>query len=290
MKSARGQTHAQARVIVSRGPLWAFRLRRDGARWFVFAAVATAMLLTVRSAVAPPVAAVDTSRGSTHGQIDRGAEAFATLFARRYLTWDAGNPVASARMLEPYFGTGVEPGAGIELPSNGSQTVQWAEVAQAGDRRSGGHDYTVAVQTDRTGLIYLEVSVIRSDGGRLSLAGYPAFVGPPGSAASHSAADMTAVSDPALVTVVRRALRNYLGRAQSELAADLVTGAQVSLPTQPLVLEALQEPYWSAQHEVLAVVQARDSRGAQYTLGYELAVVRDHGRWEVSQFQVNPDA
>ncbi len=41
---------------------------------------------------------------------------------------------------------------------------------------------------------------------------------------------------------------------------------------------------------VLATVQAQDGRGARYTLAYELDVVREQGRWEISAVQVDPDA
>jgi hypothetical protein len=41
---------------------------------------------------------------------------------------------------------------------------------------------------------------------------------------------------------------------------------------------------------VLAVIRARDERGAQYTLAYELSVISDAGRWEISAIQTNPDS
>jgi hypothetical protein len=40
---------------------------------------------------------------------------------------------------------------------------------------------------------------------------------------------------------------------------------------------------------VRAVVQARDARGVQYTLDYELDVAVVGGRWEVGAIQMNPD-
>ena len=41
---------------------------------------------------------------------------------------------------------------------------------------------------------------------------------------------------------------------------------------------------------VLAVVEAQDSRGAAYTLAYELDVVQVQGRWEVSAVQMDPNS
>jgi hypothetical protein len=99
------------------------------------------------------------------------------------------------------------------------------------------------------------------------------------------------VGDPALATVVERALRNYLAASASELAADLTSAARVSLPGLALSLESMQRLDWSrGGSSVLAVVQAQDGRGVQYTLAYELDVERQEGRWEVSAVQVNPNA
>jgi hypothetical protein len=85
-------------------------------------------------------------------------------------------------------------------------------------------------------------------------------------------------------------LRNYLAHAESELAADLATDARVSLPDQTLTLESLDSLDWSTdRHSVLATLRARDERGTQYTLAYELGVLSSAGRWEISAIQTNPD-
>jgi hypothetical protein len=52
----------------------------------------------------------------------------------------------------------------------------------------------------------------------------------------------------------------------------------------------MQRLDWApGEGSVLATVQARDRRGAQYTLAYELDVLRQQGRWEVSAVQTDPD-
>ena len=57
----------------------------------------------------------------------------------------------------------------------------------------------------------------------------------------------------------------------------------MSPPGQGLGLESVQHLDWSADgRSVLAVVRASDRRGAVYTLGYELDVVRAQGRWEIA--------
>jgi hypothetical protein len=169
--------------------------------------------------------------------------------------------------------------------------VEWAEVVQQREPLSGEHVYTLAAQTDTWGLVYVTVPVLRGADGRLRLAGYPAIVGPPASAPARAPAQSREVTDAGLATVVQRALRNYLADSATELAADLTAGAAVSFPTQPLALLAVQRLDWSSdRRSVVATVQARDARGAQFTLSYELDVVQVAGRWEVSAVQVNPGA
>jgi hypothetical protein len=185
----------------------------------------------------------------------------------------------------------MEPDVGLRLPTSGEQRVEWAEVVQAREPIPGEHVYTVAAQTDTAGLLYLTVSVVRTVDGGLALAGYPAFVGAPASAPAQSPERLREVVDAALATVVERALRNYLAASAGELAADLTSGARVSLPALALDLQSVQRLDWSPDGtSVLAVVRAQDSRGAQYLLAYELDVVRLQGRWEVSAIQTDPDA
>ncbi|MCW2969819.1 MAG: hypothetical protein JWO23_946 [Solirubrobacterales bacterium] len=221
---------------------------------------------------------------------DIAAEGYAVLFARRYLTWNATNPQASLRTLDAFVGSGIEPGAGLQLPPTGRQAVEWAEVVQVREPARGEHIYTVAAQTDSAGLVYLTVGVVRTRQGSLALAGYPAFVGGPAAGPASASGRLRAVADASLTSVVERALRNYLAAAGAELAADLTPDARVSLPAWPLTLDSLQRFDWSSDgRSVIAVVQAQDARGVQYTLAYEVDVVREQGRWEVSAVQMNPD-
>ncbi len=86
-------------------------------------------------------------------------------------------------------------------------------------------------------------------------------------------------------------MRNYLAGSASELAADLAPGARVSLPGEGLALQSLQSLQWApGAGAVLAVVQAQDQRGAQYTFSYELDVARAQGRWEIAAIQMDPDS
>jgi hypothetical protein len=278
-----------------------FLAQRRSVRWVrvvsampraVLAAVVLAGLVaSARFAIDPPHVTADAEVAARGSGADRAAEAYAVLFARRYLTWNAVNPDASTDALEPFVGAGAEAGAGLVLPAAGEQSVEWAEVAQAREPIAGEHVYTVAAQTSPGGLQYLTVPVMRLPDGSLALAGYPAFVGPPASATARLEDHGAAVDDEALEVVVRRALANYLSDAPSELAADLTAGAEVSPPSRPLTIVSLNGLYWaSGGGAVTALVQAEEARGVRYTLSYELDVTAVDGRWEVSAIQTAPDA
>ncbi len=222
---------------------------------------------------------------------DRAAEGYAVLFVRRYLTWEASRPQSGVQALQAFTGPGMEPDAGEVLPATGEQRVEWAEVVQVRESVPGTHVYTVAAQTDTAGLLYLAVAVARLASGALRLAGYPAFVGAPSSAPGSPPAAEHELAEPALSTVVSRALRNYLAGSAGELAADLSSQARVSLPTGGLTLDSVQHMAWTeAGRTVGAVIQAHEERGVEYLLAYELDVARQQGRWEVAAIQTDPDS
>jgi hypothetical protein len=271
--------------------LWRIRLARDLFRYSLWVLAAAGLAASARYAIAPPRPVITRSADATRAPEDLAAEGYAALFARRYLTWNAADPQASALALEPFAGPGIEPNAGLELPAAGEQHVEWAEVVQQRETAPGDHVYTVAAQTDTAGLLYLTVSVMRDPEGSLALFGYPALVGAPTLSPAEPSRHRREVTEPALSMVVERALRNYLAASQSELAADLTPGARVSLPAMPLSLASMERLDWSEQGSaVLAVVQAQDTRGLRYTLAYELDVTREQGRWEISAVQMDPDS
>lgn len=280
---------SRASVTVTSQPLWRIRVNRGFSRYVLYALAVWGILASARFAIAPPRAVIP--KTPRVQPADLAAEGFASQFARHYLTWNAEDPQAYERELEPYLGTGFGASTGMQLPGKGSQHVRWVEVVQAREAQSGEHVYTVAAETTSAGLLYLTVSVIRQSGGSLALAGYPAFVGAPNSARMDNVIEhYTEVQQPALSTVVDRALTNYLSASASELAADLTSEAQVSLPGMPLALQSVQELRWLPDRQsVFAVVVASDHRGATYTLTYELDVAFTQGRWEISAIQMNPD-
>jgi hypothetical protein len=279
---------ARSPLTLTSQPLWRIRLARELPRYLIFAVSLAGLAASARYAIAPPSSAAPVVREAP-APADQAAEAFAVLFARRYLTWNGAEPQESSQSVAAFAGPGLEQGAGVELPPGGSQRVEWAEVAQTRAPATNEHVYTIAAQTEPGGLIYLTVGVIRTPDGSLALGGYPAFVGPPAAEPAPPPPHLREVEDPALATVVERALRNYLAGSAGELAADLTSEARVSLPMSPLVLESLQRLGWSPDgRSVTAVVRARDARGVHYTLAYELDVAREQGRWEIAAVQTDP--
>lgn len=284
---ARSTSHSPVTVTVR--SIWRIRLSRELPRYLLQGLAVMGLLASARFAIAPPRGVTVRPTTPSAALPDPAAEGFASLLARLYLTWDSSDPEAQRAALAPFVGSSMEAGAGLQPPTSGAQLVQWTQVVQAREPVPGEHVYTVAAQTEPAGLLYLTVSVVREADGKLALAGYPAFVGPPAFTVAASGGHLREVEDPALATVVTRALHNYLARSESELTADLTASAQVSLPGLTLTLQSLRSLDWTTPgRSVLAVVQAQDERGAQYTLGYELDVVYDAGRWEISAIQMNP--
>jgi hypothetical protein len=271
--------------------MWRVRLRRELPRHLLVLLSIAGIAASARYAIAPPAPAVASAPTGQLPQPEMAAAAYAVLFARRYLTWSAAEPQASASALEAFVGPSMEGGAGLQLPSGGEQHVEWAEAVQQRLAAPGEYVYTIAAQTSLAGLVYLTVPIARTASGALALAGYPAFVGAPATLPAELPAHLREVSDPALATVVRRALRNYLAASASELAADLTPDARVSLPTMALTLDGVERLDWAQQGSaVLATVQAQEERGVHYTLAYELDVQLEQGRWEISAVQTDPDA
>lgn len=289
-QGAGGHAPGRAATVVSPVRLWRLRLAHGMPRYLVSAAASFGLIASARFAIAPPQAVGPGRPAAGSRPADRAAEGYAALFARRYLTWDSGDPQASQGSLESFAGAAMTPDAGLSLPDAGSQAVEWAEVVQSRESEPGTHVYTVAAQIAGQGLVYLAVGVARGVDGRLALTGYPAFVGPPDAAGARFASVGPAVTDRALAAVVDRALRNYLAGSTEDLDADLSRGARVAVPGVALALEAVQQLAWSRDgRSVVATVEARDPMGVRHTLGYEVDVVDVGGRWEVGAIEMDPE-
>jgi hypothetical protein len=277
-----------SRVQVETRSFWRIRVSASMTRWVVYTTAVVGIIATVRFSVAPPRPRV--LARSSAAVVDRGAEAFASLFARRYVTWSAASPAAHAEGLTMFGNAATDPDLGLGQPTRGSERVVWDEVIAARAVGPDEHLYTVEIDTGAAALTYLSVDVIRTASGALQLGRYPALVGPPvvAPAAGLVGGGIGGVSDPALSAVIGRGLRNYLAGSQANLAADLVPGTVVSSPGDPLAVDQIQELRVARDGDVLATLVAHDDEGISFTLTYELEVVRTAGRWLIAAIQTDP--
>jgi hypothetical protein len=217
---------------------------------------------------------------------DQGAETFAESFVHAYLTWNADDPDVRTSALAPYVNAGLDTDAGLQPGAGVDQSVRWTAVVADttdGARRA----VTVEAQTSRA-LMYLNIPVQRTAQGYLAIAGLPAIVGPPAAAQRQPAAIEETVQDDSLISVVQRAVANYLAGNRDNLLADLTPDALVSLPAQHLqVVDDGAVTWASPGRRVAAVVDAQDPNGTTWTLRYELEVLR-RDRWYVQSLQVDP--
>ncbi len=248
------------------------RLRASAPRYLAVAAMALLMALGIRALIWPPS---PPAPPPLPRRADAPSQDFALQFARAYLTYDAARPGARAAALAPFLPADLDPDAGLGVAS-GTQRVRWAEVASDQPALVGGRTITVAVAVSTQRLpVYLAVTVRHDSPGGLALGGYPSFVGAPRIDRDPTGAAGPAVEDPALLAVIRRSLRNYLAGSVPNLQADLVPGAQVTLPTVALRVRHVGPVEWidaPGSGAVLADLTAVDARGSTYELAYEVGI------------------
>ena len=248
------------------------RLRAAAPRYLATAALGVLVLVGLRALLWPAQPPPPAPPPAT---ADAPSEDFALRFARAYLTYDAARPALRARALAPFLPASIDREAGF-FAASGSQRVLWAEVASDQPALIGGRVITVAAQlSTQPAPAYLAVTVRHPAGRPLQLLGYPSFVGAPSVSATAGPAPGETVSDPAVAEVAKRVIRNYLARSAENLRADLIAGAAVTLPTVALALQGVDQLTWvghPGSGAVLITVAAADSRGATYTLAYELGI------------------
>jgi hypothetical protein len=262
------------------------RLRARLPRYGVFAMITLLALAGARTALfgAPPA---KIERFYQASSIDIGLEAFAQNYARAYLSWSPRDPSARQEALSQFNSTlAGEPGF---QPSRTGEEVTATEAVQDEASALGGQIVTVQATVNPGHRIeYLAVPVTREAGGALALSALPSFVGPPSVQATPAPHQLRAVENQELVTVVQRALTNYLAGDSTDLAADLAPGTQVTYPPNQLqVTGAPTQVSWTSPYGVLVTVQAQDQQGASYTLSYEIGVIKTE-RWFVNSIEVIP--
>jgi len=220
---------------------------------------------------------------------DVGEEGFAEAFARAYLSWSGSQDIEAYDHSLAAYNPQFAEDSGVQQP-NSRQQVMWSRVVEnEPSALKGSRIVTVELQLspgDRT--CYLAVPVNRAQDGALAVTTWPSFVGAPAVQTAPTAPDLATVTEPTLITVVTRAITNYLAGDQSDLEADLAPSAQVTYPIQQL---AVTGPPVSVQSTgpggVLVTVRATDAHGASYMLTYEMGVELTE-RWYVDSIEVIP--
>jgi hypothetical protein len=263
----------------------ATRAVAHGPRLVVLSAVGVLAIAGARSAVAGSDPSPPAARAAVRGE-DLVAQGFAQSFARAYLTWDARRPELHAKQVSPYVSEALDPGAGLQPPDRGSQGVLWTAAVQ--DRPAGDRVrlITVAAQTTRS-LVHLAIPVQRDARGFLIVPRYPSLVGPPVSDPAQKISPEDEVENSALRTVAQRAVTNYVEAERDNLRADLDRAAVVSLPSAALRMRSVDSVTWAAPHRVAVTVSAKGADGTEWTLRYELSVVR-RDRWYVRAISIDP--
>lgn len=263
----------------------AARLRAVAPRALLYALVVILCIAGLRAIVAGPREPAPPPRVVQRGD-DTAAMAFAESFTRAYLSWDKSNPDERARRLAPYVADWLGADAGLTPGANTSQAVSWSAVT--GARRMGGRTIVTVAADTSAGMMYLSVPVARDGRGFLSVAGFPALVGPPATDRDGQQPDEEDVESGALKTVVQRAVTNYLAGARQNLVADLAPGAVVSMPAQHLQVTAADRLTWvRAGRRVAVQTEAEDQANNTWTLRYELDVSK-RDRWYVQSIELDP--
>jgi hypothetical protein len=248
----------------------------------LLAAVGVKTTLAPRATSAPPP---PPPAAGARGITEQG---FAQAFARAYLSWDARRPDQHQQQVAAFLSETLDGDGGLQMPARGDQRVVWTTPIQDQLDAHGDRLITVAVQTTRQ-LLYLAVPVHRTDRGFLVVPRYPALVGPPVSDPGAPPAEEREVSDTALRAVAERAVTNFLAGQRANLLADLSPDAVVSLPPALLDVRSVRSVTKAARDRVGVEVSAADDVGVQWTLRYELRVVR-RDRWYVRAIEPDPVA
>jgi hypothetical protein len=268
-------------TLVARGA----RLRARAPRIAFFGLIAILSIAGLRSILEPPPEPAAAARAGQRGH-DIAAQSFAEGFVRAYLTWHADDGGERERRLAQYVPSTLDIDAGLQPGADSDREVVWTAVA--GARTDGSRTVVTVVAQTSAGLVYLSVPVQRDRRGFLSVAGYPALVGPPPVDRNPPMMSEEPLEDDQLVAVAERALTNYLARERMNLLADLTPDAVVSLPVEALSVTQFNDTTWVKRNRVVAVeLKADDAGGNTWTLRYELGV-RKRERWYVRSLHVDP--
>ena len=236
-----------------------------------------------------PATAVSAPRPATVVWPDDDVRAFASDFARAYLTYSPADPDASAdavrAFVAPELASSVVPEYAEDAPRRAVGSVSVARVQRVDD----SHALVTVAVAATGGTRYLAVPVARDARGGLVVSELPSLAAPPAraSVAATAMESVPAGERGAIEDVVSRFLGAYLAGDPGGLSYLVPAGTRIGALGQPhelvdVVSLALAAPAKGQTREVIAVVRARDeATRVTYGLRYRLRLVRED-RWLVA--------
>jgi hypothetical protein len=260
--------------------------------WLAIALLLVRGALDVVSGSAPAIAELGRKQPGNVQVNEREAAAFATAFARAYLTYAPKDPERHAIAVEPYASSWLGAHAGLELPAVGrAQRVVDAQPARVVRLEPRQLLVTVAVQLQppRPAPLYLTVPVAGSSTGALAVVSYPSFAPGPRRALfpEPQPHPLDAAQRAPVEDLLRRFFPLYLSGRSGELAYFLPAGRRLDALASPyafveLVRAEIAAPMRGRRAIVVARLRARDEQTqATYLLAYRLELeLRE--RWYVA--------
>ena len=238
-----------------------------------------------------PAPVVSSSRPASAAWPDDDARAFATDFARAYLSYSPTRPDASARAVQAFASSELADSIAPEYDEKApAQSVAGVTVARTATLDERHALITVAASIDGTETTrYLTVPVARDAAGDLVVSYLPSFAAAPGRASlEQTATEALPVAERAAIEpVVSRFLRAYLAGDASGLEYLVPAGVRIAAPALEYELADVTSLSLAAspsgrERVVLVEVRARDGQGGRvFSLLYRLRLV-ERDRWYVA--------
>jgi hypothetical protein len=215
---------------------------------------------------------------------DDEARAFATRFARAYLTHSRRYPGSEQRIVASMSAPALRDTVAIERPR--TQAVADTSVARVARLGADRALVTVAcvVLGRSVSTRYLAVPVARDSAGGLVVFDLPSLASPPPGAnvAPPEGEPLSGADAEQIEALLRRFLAAYLGGDREQLSYFMAPAAKLPVPLgggyELIELERVER---LGSRRVIAVARVHDrSSGAVYTLRYRIALARGD-RWLV---------
>ena len=284
----KGPHRGSARAPVVRTPGGLAKRLGRAVLWLLVLVLLLRGLASVMEPRGPATAAVAAKPAATPWAGDE-ARAFASDFARAYLTYSPSDPDVSATAVRafvaPELASSIVPEYVEDASRRAVGSVSVARVAVL----DSSHALVTVAAAATGGTVYLSVPVARDAHGGLVVSDLPSLAAPPARASvpSVSLESLPIGERGAVEDVVSRFLKAYLAGDAGGLVYLEPSGVRIGALARKhelvdVVSLALAAPAKGQVREVVATARVRDAAtGAMYGLRYRLRLVRED-RWLVA--------